>query len=42
MGLDICLLNKFNLMDYSLLFCIEYNPRYVEMYSREFEHDMNG
>ena len=32
MGLDISLLCHFNLMDYSLLFVIEYNPEYVKRY----------
>ena len=39
MGLDICLLSQFNLMDYSLLFVIENNPKYVEMYKNHFEQD---
>ena len=41
-GLDISLLNHFNLMDYSLLFVIEYNPKYVKLFPNEFEHDKDG
>lgn len=29
---DVGLLSQFNLMDYSLLFCISFNPRYVDKY----------
>jgi hypothetical protein len=29
-GRDITLLSQFNLMDYSLLFCIEYNPKFAQ------------
>lgn len=32
MAYDIILLSQFNLMDYSLLFVIEYNPRYAQEY----------
>ena len=42
MGLDISLLAHFNLMDYSLLFVIEYNPAYVKRYPHEFQHDDDG
>ena len=42
MALDITLLNQFDLMDYSLLFCIEYNPEYVKHYPEEFLHDKHG
>jgi len=35
-GYDISLLNQFNLMDYSLLLAIEYNPEYVRKYPSEF------
>jgi hypothetical protein len=42
MGLDISLLCHFNLMDYSLLFVIEYNPEYVKRYPHQFEHDLGG
>ena len=33
---DICLLNQFNLMDYSLLTVITFNPDYVEKFPEEF------
>ena len=36
-GLDISLLQYFNLMDYSLLFVIEINPKYIEFFPNEFE-----
>lgn len=44
MGLDISLLQYFNLMDYSLLFVIEINPKYIEFFPSEFEgvHDDEG
>ena len=42
MGLDICLLKHFNLMDYSLLFVIEWNPKYIELYPSEFERNKEG
>jgi len=44
MGLDISLLQYFNLMDYSLLFVIEINPKYIEFFPNEFEqvHDDEG
>mmetsp|Transcript_8448 Transcript_8448/g.12892 ORF Transcript_8448/g.12892 Transcript_8448/m.12892 type:complete len:139 (+) Transcript_8448:2986-3402(+) len=42
MGRDISLLRHFNLMDYSLLFIIEYNPKYVEYFPEQFVHDNNG
>jgi hypothetical protein len=42
MGLDISLLCHFNLMDYSLLFVIEYNPEYVKRNPTEFERDRGG
>jgi hypothetical protein len=38
-GKDISLLNHFNLMDYSLLFVIEYNPEYVKENPFEFLHE---
>jgi hypothetical protein len=41
-GHDVSLLSHFNLMDYSLLFVIEYNPEYVRKYPMEFEHDKEG
>ena len=41
-GRDISLLSHFNLMDYSLLFVIEYNPEYVKRYPSEFAHDSEG
>ena len=39
MAFDINLISKFNLMDYSLLFVVVYNERYVEKYPEQFEHD---
>lgn len=36
MGLDISLLHHFNLMDYSLLFVVEINPKYIEFFPNEF------
>jgi len=33
---DVSLLEKFNLMDYSLLLCIQKNPQYIE--PRDFEN----
>lgn len=41
-GTDICLLQAHNLVDYSLLLAVEYNPRYVEMYPNEFQQDKTG
>ena len=38
MGKDITILSHFNLMDYSLLTVIEYNPEYVRLFPHEFEH----
>ena len=42
MSLDISLLCHFNLMDYSLLFVIEYNPAYVQLYPSEFQRTADG
>ena len=42
LGRDIVLLSHFNLMDYSLLFVIEYNPVYVKKYPSEFAHNSEG
>ena len=42
MSLDISLLSHFNLMDYSLLFVIEYNPAYVDLFPHEFERSSSG
>lgn len=39
---DVGLLSQFNLMDYSLLFCVSFNPRYVEMYPNEFVKYVDG
>lgn len=33
MARDLNVLSKLNLMDYSLLFCISFNPKYVEFYN---------
>jgi len=37
MAYDSTLLSHFSLMDYSLLFVIEYNPKYVENFVEEFD-----
>jgi len=37
MGKDVTLLSHFNLMDYSLLTVIEYNPEYLRLFPEEFE-----
>jgi 1-phosphatidylinositol-4-phosphate 5-kinase len=42
MGMDITLLKQFNLMDYSLLFVIEYNPKFAIKNPHFFKHDSNG
>lgn len=39
MARDLNVLSKLNLMDYSMLFCISFNPKYVEFYPEEFETD---
>ena len=39
LSIDIYLLSKFELMDYSLLFCLAFNPKYIEMYPEEFKSD---
>lgn len=36
------LLSQFNLMDYSLLFCVSFNPRYIEMYPDKFVREADG
>ena len=40
--LDATLLSHFNLMDYSLLFVVCYNPNYVELHPDQFEVGKNG
>ena len=42
MALDISFLSHFGLMDYSLLFTIEYNPSYVQLYSHKFKTNKKG
>ena len=42
MAFDASLLSLFNLMDYSLLFVVAYNPRFVERNGDLFEKDNNG
>lgn len=42
MALDISLLSQFNLMDYSLLLCVQYNPEYVEKHREDFEEVRQG
>lgn len=42
LGLDITLLQQFNLMDYSLLFVIEYNPAYAEMHPHLYKREDGG
>ena len=39
---DIYLLQRFNLMDYSLLTVIEFNPQYVRLNPDEFKHNKKG
>jgi hypothetical protein len=39
MAYDISLVSQFNLMDYSLLFTIAYNPSYVEANKEDFYTD---
>mmetsp|Transcript_991 Transcript_991/g.1185 ORF Transcript_991/g.1185 Transcript_991/m.1185 type:complete len:331 (+) Transcript_991:750-1742(+) len=38
---SVTLLNMHNLMDYSLLFCVSYNPKYVSLHPEKF-HRVNG
>lgn len=35
-ALDISLLSQFNLMDYSLLLCVQYNPQYIDLHPDDF------
>jgi len=42
MALDVSLLSHFNLMDYSLLFVVAYNPEYVQHNKDDFEVDEKG
>lgn len=42
MGRDITLLSQFNLMDYSLLFVIEYNPKFAEQNMHLFKKNKEG
>jgi len=42
MARDLNVLSKLNLMDYSMLLCISFNPKYVELFNDEFEHDSSG
>ena len=39
---DVTLLANFNLMDYSLLFVIEFNPKYVERNPEKFKTNADG
>lgn len=39
---DVTLLADFNLMDYSLLFVIEFNPKYVEKNIDKFKTNEDG
>jgi hypothetical protein len=39
MALDVSLLSHFNLMDYSLLFIIAYNPKFIEHNKDLFERN---
>lgn len=41
-GTDISLLQAHNVVDYSLLLAVEYNPRYVAMHPNEFQQDKAG
>lgn len=42
LGRDITLLSQFNLMDYSLLFVIEYNPAFAEKNLDLFKREPDG
>ena len=42
MTMDILLLAQFNLMDYSMLFVIEYNPKYAEKFPYLYKRDDSG
>ena len=42
MALDLKMLEMFNLMDYSLLFVISFNPDYIEKFKDEFIEDKDG
>ena len=42
MARDLNVLSKLNLMDYSMLFCISFNPKYVELYQDQFDTDRFG
>jgi len=41
-GTDISLLQAHNVVDYSLLLAIEYNPKYVQLHPNEFDKDKAG
>jgi len=42
MALDLKMLEIYNLMDYSLLFVISFNPAYVNKFKDQFEKKENG
>jgi hypothetical protein len=42
MALDLKMLELYNLMDYSLLFVISFNPVYVRKFKNQFISDENG
>ena len=42
MARDLNILSKLNLMDYSLLFCVSFNPNYVKKYPDLFESNSKG
>lgn len=39
---DVKILRNFNLMDYSLLLVVEYNPNYVSVNEDKFKSDDKG
>ena len=41
-GKDVSLVSQFNLMDYSLLFTVAFNPLYVESHRNQFDIDAKG
>lgn len=42
MAIDVSFLSQFDLMDYSLLFVIAFNPEYIKKYPEKFQKAKNG
>lgn len=42
MAKDLKMLEIYNLMDYSLLFVVSFNPAYVNKFKEQFISDENG